>query len=129
MRRLARFVGFATPFRAMSGGGDSLEGFLELDGEGDLRLGEEGMLSSPEESPPASARSSASRSAIAQAVWWQTVKGFETRQVRRCAFTCDEKYRLGNKWQHQGSDRLWSRRELVISCSMVRGNKEEGSWN
>jgi hypothetical protein len=64
LRRLFRLTALATPFRTMSGGGDSLDCFLERGGEGDLGLGEDGIDSSPEESPPARASSSASRSAM-----------------------------------------------------------------
>lgn len=76
----------------MSGSGDSLDGFLERGGEGDLRLGDEGMLSSPEESPPARARSSASRSAIFEAVLWRTVKELRARKVTGTALKCSNGY-------------------------------------
>ena len=57
-------MGFAVPFRPMSGSGESRDLFTGRLGVGDFCLGC-GELSSPEDSsPPASARSSASKSAM-----------------------------------------------------------------
>ena len=65
MRRLGRLTVLATPLRAMSAGDGALrDSCLVRGGVEDFGLGDEGMLSSPEESPPASASSSASRSAM-----------------------------------------------------------------
>ena len=57
-------MGLAVPLRAMSGTGESRVRLTARLGDGDFCLGR-GELSSPEDSsPPASARSSASKSAI-----------------------------------------------------------------
>jgi hypothetical protein len=57
-------MGFAVPLRVMSGAGESRVRLTGRLGDGDFCLGG-GELSSPEDSsPPASARSSASKSAM-----------------------------------------------------------------
>lgn len=64
LRRRMRLTGFAVPLRAISAVGESRT-FVGRCGDGDFCLGGEAGLSSPEESPPARARSSASRSMMA----------------------------------------------------------------
>ena|SRR2546421_4147055 len=64
LRRRAFLVGFAVPFRTVSAGGESRVLLTGRLGDGDFCLGG-GELSSPEDSsPPARARSSASKSAM-----------------------------------------------------------------
>ena len=68
-------MGFAVPLRAMSGTGESRVRLTGRLGDGDFCLGG-GELSSPEDSsPPASARSSASKSAMVNRL--TSVQSFE----------------------------------------------------